>query len=35
MIKKDSILKFEILSTIFIIILGVILHFTYGWSNNN
>lgn len=35
MIKKDSILKFEILSTIFIIILGVILHFTYEWSNNN
>lgn len=35
MLKKDSILKFEILSTIFIIILGVILHFTYEWSNNN
>lgn len=28
-------LKFEILSTFFILILGSILHFTYGWSNNN
>ena len=27
--------KFEIISTIFIIILGTLLHFTYNWSNNN
>lgn len=32
---KISLLKFGIISTIFIIILGTILHFTYSWSNNN
>ena len=32
---KISLLKFEIISTIFIMILGTILHFTYSWSNNN
>lgn len=35
MLKKNSILKFEIISTIFIIILGILLHFTFKWSNNN
>lgn len=35
MSKKLSILKFEIISSIFIIITGTILHFTYSWSNNN
>lgn len=33
--KKNSILKFEIISTIFIIILGFLLHFIFKWSNNN
>lgn len=33
--KYLSIKKFEIISTIFIIILGTLLHFTYNWSNNN
>lgn len=32
---KYSILKFEILSTIFIFITGTLLHFTYDWSNHN
>ena len=35
MLKQKSILKFEIISTIFIIILGVLLHFTFDWSNGN
>ena len=35
MSKKSSILKFEIISTIFIMIVGTLLHFTFGWSNNN
>lgn len=35
MLKKNSILIFEIISTIFIMILGIILHFTFKWSNNN
>ena len=33
--KKFSILSFEIISTIFIIVLGTILHFTYDWSGDN
>ena len=33
--EKNSILKFEIISTIFIMIVGTLLHFTFGWSNNN
>lgn len=33
--KINSVLRFEILSTIFIIILGSLLHFTFAWSNNN
>ena len=33
--KKSFILKFEIISTIFIMIVGTLLHFTFGWSNNN
>ena len=33
--KKISLLKFEIISFIFISILGTLLHFTYEWSNNN
>jgi hypothetical protein len=32
---KRKLLKFEITSTIFIFILGTLLHFTYEWSNNN
>ena len=32
---KNKIKKFGIISTIFIIVLGTILHFTYEWSNNN
>ena len=35
MTKKSSILKFEIISTIFIMIAGTLLHFTFEWSNNN
>ena len=34
MLKKNHILIFEIVSSIFIIILGTLLHFTYEWSNN-
>lgn len=33
--KKISLRKFEIISTIFAITLGTILHFTYKWSGNN
>lgn len=32
---KKSILKFEIFSTIFTMILGTLLHFTFEWSNYN
>jgi hypothetical protein len=32
---KRKLLKFEIISTIFIFILGTLLHFTYEWSNKN
>lgn len=35
MLKKDSILKFEIINTIFIMIFGTLLHFTFEWSNKN
>ena len=35
MLKKNSVLIFEIVSTIFIMILGTLLHFTFKWSNNN
>lgn len=35
MIKQRSILNFEIFSTIFIILIGTLLHFTFEWSNNN
>lgn len=35
MIDKNTILTFQILSTIFTIILGTILHFTFKWSNKN
>lgn len=35
MLKKNSILIFEIISSIFIMILGTLLHFTFKWSNNN
>lgn len=35
MLKQKNIIKIETLSTIFIMILGTILHFTYEWSNNN
>ena len=33
--KKNSTLIFEIISTIFVMVLGTLLHFTYKWSNNN
>jgi len=32
---NKSILIFQIISAIFVLILGTILHFTYQWSNNN
>ena len=35
MLKKNPILKFEIISTILIMILGTILHFVYEWTNHN
>lgn len=35
MTKKNSVLKFEIVSSIFIMLVGTLLHFTFGWSNNN
>ena len=33
--KRKDIFLFEIISTIFIIFLGFILHFLYEWTNNN
>ena len=33
--KKNSTLIFEIISTIFVMVLGTLLHFTYKWSGNN
>lgn len=33
--RQDSILKFEIFSTIFTFILGTLLHFTFKWFNSN
>ena len=33
--NKSLILNFQIISTIFSMILGTLLHFTYNWSNNN
>ena len=33
--NQKLILKFQIISTIFVIILGTLLHFTYNLSNNN
>lgn len=33
--KNKTILKFQIFSTLFIFVLGVLLHFTYEWSNDN
>ena len=35
MIAKNTILTFQILSAIFTIVLGTILHFTFKWSNKN
>ena len=35
MSDKKTILTFQILSTVFTVILGTILHFTYKWSNKN
>lgn len=32
---KNNILKYEKISTIFIILLGVVLHFTFNWFNKN
>jgi len=34
-LKNKKILKFQIMATIFSIILGTVLHFTYKWSGNN
>lgn len=33
--KQFSVLRVEILNTIFILILGILLHFSFEWSNNN
>lgn len=33
--KKNTFLKFTIFSSIFVMILGTLLHFTYEWSGNN
>lgn len=33
--KNKKILKFEIFSIIFILLIGTLLHFTFKWSNNN
>ena len=33
--SRTNLIKFQIFSTIFAIILGTILHFTYTWSKNN
>lgn len=35
MCNKKTIFKFEVISTIIIMISGVLLHFTYEWSGNN
>lgn len=35
MLKKNSILMLEMISTLFIMIMGVLLHFTFEWSHNN
>ena len=32
---QKLVLKFQIISTVFAMILGTLLHFTYDWSNNN
>lgn len=32
---KSKLFKFEIISTIIILIMGILLHFVYDWSNNN
>ena len=33
--NRTNLIKFQIFSAIFVIILGTILHFTYTWSKNN
>ena len=33
--NKSKVFKYEFISTIIIIILGVLLHFAYEWSGNN
>lgn len=33
--NRSKIIKFEILSTIFIFLIGTLLHFTFEWSNSN
>lgn len=33
--NKNYIFKFQIFSTLFTMILGTLLHFTFAWSNNN
>lgn len=35
MTNKSKLIRFQIFSTIFVIILGTILHFTYAWYRNN
>lgn len=35
MLNKNNIAKFQIISAIFVAILGTLLHFTFNWSNQN
>ena len=35
MTNRSNLIKFQIFSAIFVIIIGTILHFTYTWSKNN
>ena len=35
MTNRSNLIKFQIFSAIFVIIIGTILHFTYNWSKNN
>lgn len=33
--KKINLKTFEVISTVFIIVVGILFHFVYEWSNNN
>ena len=35
MTNRTNLIKFQIFSTIFVIIIGTLLHFTYNWYKNN